>query len=160
MDTTKVETGHQQRGLFQLDIAKVVAGYNFRAAHRGDNFIASAFQGATDSRASSPSQSELDVEAKERAIRRTKRFNLGVKSDVAYDRSVQGNLTGSPVNAAYPLDNATVGGFFEWKITSRGEQAKNSPAGILKLVLAPYQYQRQFNGSYLFFAHTDKTKDE
>jgi hypothetical protein len=156
----KTEVKHQQRRLFQFDIAKVVGGYNFRSPQSGDNFVASAFQGATDSRASSPSQSELDVEAKERALWRTTPFNFGIQSDAAYDRSVQGNLTGAPVNAAYPLNNATVGGFVEWKITSRTGHHAQSPAGVLKAVLAPYQYQRQFNGSYLFFAHTDKTKNE
>jgi len=156
----KAEVKHQQRRLFQIDIAKVVGGYNFRSPQSGDNFVASAFQGATDSRASTPSQSELDVEAKERALWRTTPFNFGIQSDAAYDRSVQGNLTGSPVNAAYPLNNATVGGFVEWKITSRTGHHALLPAGVLKAVLAPYQYQRQFNGSYLFFAHTDKTKNQ
>ena len=91
---------------------------------------------------------------------RLRLFNLGIQSDIGYDRSTQGNLTGSPVNAAYPLNNATVGGFAEWKITSRGKRRRGPTAGVLKLVLAPYQYQRQLNGNYLFFAHTDKTKNQ
>ena len=156
-DTEKIEINHQQRGLFQVDIAKIVAGYSFRASPKGDNFIASTFQGVSDTRATSPSQSELDIEAKERAFRRTQYLNYGVQADAGYDRSVQGNLTGSPVNAAYPLNNLSVGGFAEFKIPLGKSDPKKSPAGILKAVLAPFQYQRQINGSYLFFAHTDKT---
>jgi hypothetical protein len=157
VNTAQVETDHQRRGLFQLDIAKVVAGYSFRAAPKGDNFIASAFQGVSDSRATSPSQSEVDIEAKERGIWRAKLFNFGVQTDMAYDRSAQGNLTGSPVNAIYPLNNLAVGGFLELKITPRKRKPQSAPLGTLKAVLSPYQYQRQINGSYLVFAHTDKT---
>jgi hypothetical protein len=156
-DTAKVETSHQQRDLFQLDIAKIVAGYSFRAAPKGDNFIASTFQGVADTRATSPSQSEFDLEGKERGLWRTKYFNYGIQSDAAYDRSVQGNLTGSPVNAAYPLNNLSVGGFAEIKVPLGKANPQTAPAGTLKVVLAPYQYQRQINGSYVVFAHTDKT---
>jgi hypothetical protein len=156
-DTAKMELNHQQRGLFQVDIGKIFAGYSFRAAPKGDNFIASTFQGVTDTRATSPSQSELDVEAKERGLWRTKYFNYGIQSDAAYDRSVQGNLTGLPVNAAYQLNNLSVGGFAEFKIPLGKSNPQSAPAGTLKAVLAPFQYQRQINGSYLIFAHTDKT---
>jgi len=156
-DTAKMEIGHQQRSLFQLDIAKIVAGYSFRAAPKGDNFIASTFQGVTDTRATSPSQSEFDLEGKERGLWRTKYFNYGIQSDAAYDRAVQGNLTGSPVNAAYPLNNLSIGGFAEIKLPLGKADPRTAPAGTLKVVLAPYQYQRQINGSYVVFAHTDKT---
>lgn len=156
-DTDKIEINHQQRGLFQIDIAKIVAGYSFRAAPKGDAFIASAFQGVADTRATSPSQSEFDIEGKERGLWRTKYLNYGIQSDAGYDRSVLGNLTGSPVNAAYPLNNLSVGGFAEIKIPLSKRNPQSAPAGTLKAVLAPFQYQRQINGSYLIFAHTDKT---
>ena len=158
--TAELELDHQERGLFQLDIAKVVAGYSFRAAPKGDNFIASVFQGVSDARATSPSQSEVDIEAKERGIWRAKHFNFGVQSEAAYDRSVQGNLTGSPVNAAYPLNNFIVGGFLEFKITPRSKKGQSSPLGTLKVVLAPYQYQRQINGTYFFIGRTDNNKNQ
>ena len=124
-----MKTDHQRRGLFQLDIAKVVAGYSFRAAPKGDNFIASEFQGVSESRVASPSQSEVDIEAKERGIWRAKLFNFGVQTDMAYDRSVQGNLTGSPVNAIYPLNSLAVGGFLE----SRLRPGKGSHRALLSV---------------------------
>jgi hypothetical protein len=62
-----------------------------------------------------------------------------------------------PVNAAYQLNNLSVGGFAEFKIPLGKSNPQSAPAGTLKAVLAPFQYQRQINGSYLIFAHTDKT---
>jgi hypothetical protein len=156
------EEEHQDRGVMQIDIAKVVAGYNARLPQSGDQNIADKFQGATDTRASSPSSAELDLEAKIRVLRKvwhdkTNRFSFGIGSqdEFAYDRSVQGNLGGNAVNASYPLNSSTAGGFLQFGYKVRPKKKKQGTPGIFDgksmIVIAPFQYQRQIVGSYLFF---------
>jgi hypothetical protein len=165
--STQSELSHQKRGLFQLDIAKMVFGYNVRkpeggtGPQGGDQYVAQTFQGATDSRASSVYTSELDAESKIRGLWNTKWVGVGTQSDVAFDRSVQGNLLGNPANATYALNNMTTGGFLQIKIPPLSPRTPSNRRFWMdalettiharkSVVLAPYQYQRQINGSYLF----------
>ena len=155
---TEAEARHQKRGIFQLDIGKVAVGYSFRQPQGGDNYVSNNFQGSTDSRASSPLQAELDVEGKSRMYWKASRYAMGIQSDLQYDRSVVGNLSGNPVNAVYPLNNFTIGGFLQVNIPpppllpkTRNKAARDLSAGRAMLVFAPYQYQTQLTGNYSFF---------
>jgi hypothetical protein len=107
------EINHQDRRIFDLEFAKVVAGYSFRQPQGGDAFVSSNFQGATDSRASATYSSELDVEGQTRMLWKGSRYSPGIQSNLQYDRSAQGNLSGNPVNGSYPLNSFTVGGFLQ-----------------------------------------------
>jgi hypothetical protein len=161
------EVHHQKRGLFQVDIGKVVLGYSARKPQGGDAYLAHAFQGAADSRANSPHQSELDLEAKTRiSWTRITSFSLGEQSDLEYDRSAQGNLQSNPVNAGYSLNSFTVGGFFQKDLPFPPQRRKRELAekdlstGKLKFVLATFQYQHPVVGSYLFFPDSPPSKQE
>jgi hypothetical protein len=163
-----VEENQQQRGIMQIDLAKVVAAYNARLPQSSDQNIADKFQGVTDTRASSPSSAEVDLEAKVRVLRKLwhdkdNRFSFGVGSqdEFAYDRSVQGNLSGNAVNASYPLNSATAGGFLQFGFKIRPKKKLGKPGifdGKTMIVIAPFQYQRQIVGSYLFFPFASPSK--
>lgn len=185
---SKAEEKQQERKITQIDIAKLVAAYNGRLPQGGDGNVADRFQGATDTRASSPLSFELDLEAKVRASRKITHgedywLSIGSQGEFAFDRSVQGNLTNSPVNASYPLNSSIAGAFLQigFKVPqgskSKDAQEKNHPTtantvgqktnqathgGLIRyiqrlfdgktmFVIAPFQYQRQVVGSYLFF---------
>ena len=185
---TKAEEKQQERQITQIDIAKLVAAYNGRVPQGGDGNVAGRFQGATDTRASSPLSFELDLEAKMRASRKITNgenywFSIGSQGEFAFDRSVQGNLTNNPVNASYPLNSSIAGAFLQlgFKVPqeskSNDARGKNHPKtadiiaqqtnqarhgsvihhiqrlfdGKTMFVFAPFQYQRQVVGSYLFF---------
>jgi len=158
---TNDEIRHQKRGIFQLDIGKVVAGYSFRQPQGGDTYVSNNFQGSTDARASSPLQAELDVEGKTRMNWKRDRYALGIQSNLQYDRSVIGNLSGNPVNASYPVNNFSIGGFLQvglrlpaWSRKARSTDGHDLSAGKTMLVFAPYQYQTQLTGNYSFFPYS------
>ncbi len=142
------EIPHQQRRLLTVDIAKVVVGYNASLPSGGDKNVASNFQGASDSRAASPHKAELDLEAKTRIASHGSHITLGMQSDLEYDRSVQGNLAGTPVNGVYQPNSFTAGGFLQFPFGRR------PIFRTVSLVIAPYQYQRQIVGTYLYFPFT------
>ncbi|MGA3262562.1 MAG: hypothetical protein ABSC47_00795, partial [Terracidiphilus sp.] len=109
----------QQQPLWQVDFAKTVASFTAREPVGGNSFVASSFQGASDARASAPSQQELDLEL---ASRITGNFpktagekylppgSIGIQSGFAYDRALLGNLSPKSkiVNPSYTLNNLTV----------------------------------------------------
>lgn len=142
------EAPHQQRRLLTVDIAKVVAGYNASLPSGGDKNVASNFQGASDSRAASPHKAELDLEAKTRIASHGRYVTLGMQADLEYDRSVQGNLAGTPVNGVYQPNSFTTGGFLQFSL------GRPPILHTVSLVIAPYQYQRQIVGTYLYFPFT------
>jgi hypothetical protein len=155
------ETKHQKREIFNLDFGKVVAGYSFRQPQGGDAYVASNFQGSTESKASAPLSAELDVEGKTRMDWKADRYALGIQSNLQYDRSVQGNLSGNPVNGSYPLNNFSIGGFLQWHFRlpylSRKAQSISShdlSAMRTMLVFAPYQFRTQLTGNYSFFPYS------
>src|SRR6185312_16242769 len=125
-------------------------------------------QGASDTRASSPQSYELDLEAKIRMLRKVWHndrfsFAIGTQSDFNYDRSVQGNLSDNPVNASYPLNSFTAGAFLQFGLESKKRSAGKSPgilAGRKLIVVAPFQFQRQIVGSFLFFPFTPPSRAE
>lgn len=142
------ETPHQQRRLLTVDIGKVVVGYNASLPSGGDKNVASNFQGASDSRAASAHKAELDLEAKTRIVWNGGHVKLGMQSDLEYDRSVQGNLAGTPVNGVYQPNSFTAGGFLQLPL------GRPPIFHTVSLMIEPYQYQRQIVGTYLYFPFT------
>jgi hypothetical protein len=155
----------QQRRLLQVDFSKVVASFTSRQPSGGNQFVAN-FQGVSDSRATAPSQQELDLEAASRITSNMPGFlarghwlpptSFGVQTSFAYDRSVLGNLTPQtrPVNASYSLNNFTVGGFLQIRLHRRQPDGTITAVRSLPrslLVFTPRQYQVQINHQYLFF---------
>ncbi len=172
------EAQQQSRPLYHVDFAKVVAGYSNRAPEGGNSYVAANFQGAANSAASTPSQSELDLESQSRFSidlpihlrsidkvlpRGIKLTSFGVQDDFEYDHSTTGNITGKPVNGIYALDSFSVGGFLQfrlWDVRWKGmlpylsvpSASKSLPRALL--VIAPRQFQTQVNGGYLFFSYS------
>jgi hypothetical protein len=177
-DIQAAEDDHQLRPMFHLEFGKLVGGLDLHHAVNGDSYVASNFQGVTDSRASAASQRELDIEQQMRGYLRFRNspeqekrlfgdsfgaeFRMGFQSDIEFDRSAQGNLTGKAENATFPLNSATGGLFVERDIyPGHSETVIDSvlrwipPAmmtpGRFSLVFAPRQYQRQILGNYVYF---------
>ena len=164
------ESAHQQRSIVHVDVFKAVAGVSLRSPVGGDSRIANDFVGVADSRAQAPHQQEVDFEVLNRMSFESPRSLprhlfplgglLGVQSDLEYDRSVLGNLTGKPVNAAYSINSFQTAPFIAWRlnpcktsaIDGIGPGCRALPRTFL--VLYPIQYQRQIVGNYLFFDHT------
>jgi hypothetical protein len=152
----------QQRRLLHLDYGKLVAGFNIRNPD-GGNTAASNFQGVTDTRASQPTQQELDLETLSRVVGDIPGhlpFSVGVQTDAEYDRATLGNLTGKPINASYAVNSFTVGGFLQKRIPFWGDAKtadgnwgnRELPRSLI--VLTPHQYQQQMTGSFLFIPFT------
>ncbi|HWG19339.1 MAG TPA: hypothetical protein VG225_02345 [Terracidiphilus sp.] len=173
-DLEAAEDMHQRRPMFHMEFAKVVAGFDTRVAVNGDSYVASNFQGVTDSRASAPSQRELDLEQQMRGYIRFRKqpehivgseFRVGIQSDLEFDRSAQGNLSGKAENPSFPLNSFTGGAFLEIHILGAGstlfvgEWLKRIPLTRMtparfSVVGAPFQYQRQIIGNHLYFPFT------
>jgi hypothetical protein len=147
---SRIEELQQKRPILQVDSAKLVAGFMLRKPSMSNTQLASNFSGVTDSRATTPSAQELDLEALARATtgrgveRISQRLKAGIQSDFEYDRAVTGNLTGSAPTVTYALNSLTTGGFLQLRL--RGDLAPR-----LFLVVAPFQYQTQIAGNYLNF---------
>jgi hypothetical protein len=177
-DVEAFEMNQQLRPMFHIEFGKVVGGLDLREAVNGDSYVATQFQGVTDSRASAASQREIDVEQQMRGYFRFRNNpyqsshkaanvwgnenRIGAQTDLEFDRSAQGNLTGKAENPTFPLNSVTGGIFFERHMFpgAVGPKIANSlqwlpPArmtpGRFALVLAPRQYQRQIIGNYLYF---------
>lgn len=146
----KVEELQQKRPILQVDFAKWVVGFMVRNPNQGNVELAANFSGVTDSRATTPSAQELDLEALTRMTtgleisKLSPRLKFGVQSDLEYDRAVTGSLTGSPAIVTYALNNFSTGGFIQFRL--HGDLTPR-----LFLVLAPYQYQTQITGNFLNF---------
>jgi hypothetical protein len=169
LTTDKAEQNQQERnGIMQIDVAKAVVGYSARLPQGGDTNVQDKFQGASDTRASSPQSYEIDMEAKIRILRRIWHsdglsFAIGSQSDFNYDRSVQGNLSDNPVNASYPLNSFTAGAFLQFGLEPKNGSPGKDPgilAGKRMIVVAPFQFQRQIVGSFLFFPFTPPSRAE
>ena len=159
----------QQRTLAHLDYGKVVAGFNARHP-TGGNPTAAQLQGVTETRASQPTQQELDLEGTSRAsidIRNNSvpamSFSVGVEADAEYDRAAIGNLTNKPINASYTANSFTINGFLQKRIpmwgtakTTNGNWANRELPRLL-IVLTPHQYQQQLNGAYFFIPYMSPT---
>lgn len=155
----------QTRSLIHWDYAKLVAGFSLRHPD-GGNAAAAGFQGVTDTRASQPSQQELDLESLSRFSSDVKTansayaFSVGSQSDAEYDRAILGNLINKPINASYTLNSLTAGGFIEkrfpfWrdaKTTDGSWASRQLPRTLF--VLYPYQYQRQITGNFIFLNYS------
>ena len=168
---TKSNVAFQQRPLLQVDFAKVIASFAAREPVGGNSFVASAFEGVSDARASAPSQQELDLELgnritgnlpKNALAKNLPPMSIGIQSAFAYDRSVLGNLSPNKqiVNPSFTLNNLTVGGFLQLRLdgmrgTNNARPVRSLPRDLL--VFTPHQYQVQVNNSYLFFAYTEPT---
>lgn len=147
---SRVEEYQQARPIFQLDYAKAVAGFMIRRPDVGNVKLGSNFSGVADSRATTPSAQEVDLEAVTRmtmglgAGETARHARLGVQSDLEYDRAVTGSLTGTET-VTYALNSFTAGGFFQYRLSGD----PTLPRWLV--VVAPYQYQRQIARNYLSF---------
>jgi hypothetical protein len=169
LSATEIEWRQQERVIAHLDIAKMVAGFNARRP-QGGNVFAENFQGATDTRASTPSLQELDLESLTRfsidmPTTRSPSFflneqlaaSVGVQTDAEYDRAATGNLSNKPTTVVYALNSLTVSPFFQFRLAQwrgpRGDwpifSGRELPRTLF--VLTPIQYQRQFTGNFLIF---------
>ncbi len=155
----------QQRELYQVDFAKVIASFNSREAVGGNQFV-ELFQGVSDARASAPDQQSLDLEMGSRVLANVSGpgtgkgwlppFSVGVQSAFSYDRAVIGNLTNKPINATYPLNNLTEGGFLQVRLANGGSDEVRSVQTLPRslLVFTPHQYQLEIDTPYLFLTYT------
>src|SRR6185437_11004897 len=151
---TTVEEQQQKRPILQVDFAKWAAGFMVRSPNQSDAALGAHFSGVTDSRTTTPSAQELDLEALARMTtgklvsRVSSWLRFGIQSDLEYDRAVTGSLTGTPPIVTYALNSFTSGGFAQFRLGHRDL----TPRWFL--VLAPYQYQTQITGNFLNFALT------
>ncbi len=154
----------QQAPVWQIDFAKMIASFASRAPVGGNTFVETNFSAVSDSRASAPTQQEMDLELANRITgaflvpglsgKAPTPIWVGEQTSFAYDRSVIGNLTGRPINPSYSLNNLTEGAFLQVRLHSRSDQGtvrgvRSLPRSLL--VFTPYQYQLQINTPYLFF---------
>jgi hypothetical protein len=172
LEAARAEWNQQSRGLVHLDIGKIVAGFSARQPG-GGNIYAEQFQGASDSRASTPSQQELDLESLSRVSidlpmitspgffkKQPLTWSVGEQTDAEYDRAATGNLTNKPTAVTYALNSFTVGPFIQARMPQwrgpRGGWPLISGRAIPRtlLVVSPFQYQEQFTGNYLVFPFT------
>jgi hypothetical protein len=163
-----LEWDQQLRKIWHLDIGKLVAGFSARQP-QGGNIYAEQFQGASDTRASTPSLQELDLESLSRFSwdipvatqgwfrNEPLTTSLGVQTDAEYDRAATGNLNNKPTTVTYALNSFTVGPFFQFRLPQwRGphgtwpvDAGRALPRTLL--VLSPVQYQQQMTGNFLVF---------
>ena len=153
----------QDRNLFQLDFSKVVAGFTWTRPTLTDTAVGNDFAGVSNTQASTPHSQELDLEAAGRLVSSPwlGRLVFGVQNDAEYDRKVAGNLSSSPETVTYSANNLTVGPLAQIQLhppfipglASVGIQqsTRNLPRAFL--VIAPYQFQRQIDGTYVPFAY-------
>jgi hypothetical protein len=151
----------QNRRLVQWDVGKLIAGFTFTHPSLNDSTLATDLSGVSNTQALTPHSQELDLQGASRLV-----FSpvfgpliLGAQSDAEFDRSVVGNLTGSPETVTYSANNMTVGGFGQIDIrnnhipflaqTGVNLSTRNLPRAAV--VLAPYQFQRQITGTVLYF---------
>jgi hypothetical protein len=166
------EWQQQLQPILHIDISKLVAGISARRPS-GGNLNAENFQGATDARASTPAQQELDLESLSRFSfdlptlpccnlfkGQQLAWSLGVQPDAEYDRAATGNLANKPPTVVYALNSLTVTPFLQIRIPQwrgpRGNWKLNGARELSRylLVLTPIQPQRQIVGTSLAFPFT------
>jgi hypothetical protein len=153
----------QQMPLWQIEFAKLVASFTSRAPVGGNANVAQ-FQGVSDSRASTPTSQELDLELASRitgtffkpagSAKALASLSVGEQTAFAYDRAVLGNLNGKPINPSYSLNNLTEGAFLQVRLHAmKSDNSVRSVRSLPRslLVLTPRQYQIEINNPYLFF---------
>ncbi len=158
----------QQRRLFQVDFAKLIAGFTARQPVGGNTKVEN-FQGVSNAQATAPASQDLDLETGSRILADLRvpdaastpsgqnRFpwSVGLQSTFTYNRQVLGNLLGKPINASYSLNNWIEGAFAEVRLygKAKGSQVRgvrSLPRTLL--VLTPHQYQVEVDNPYLFFS--------
>jgi hypothetical protein len=163
-DPQRSESAQQTRPLNHLDIAKWIAGFNWRDASGGDAEFGQ-FQGTADTRANTPYSQEIDLEMQLRAFHSWGRSSSGALTDLGYDRLVQGNLTGAIVNPSFPLNSFDAGIFNQIQIPRRFLPGP-SWIGLRNfgddgaLAVATLQYQRQLTGTYLIVPFSQSSKGQ
>jgi hypothetical protein len=162
-DPAHVEVRNQKRELIQLDVSKLAAGYTFTAPSLNDTDLGNDISGVSNTQATTPHSSELDLESTTRTlfapVLGTVAF--GIQNDFEFDHKRTGNTTGKPATITYQLNSETAGGFLQIhipQILGRIPDRSLSIRGPRDLprfywVIAPYQYQRQIVGSPLYFGY-------
>lgn len=163
-DLARIEVVNQKRTLLQLDISKFAAGYSFTAPSLNDTDLGNDLSGVSNTQATTPHSSELDLEAAARTITAPilgQAVAFGIQNDFEFDHKRTGNTTGKPATITYQLNSETAGGFAQihipqifgkkpdWTLDMQG------PRDLPRFywVIAPYQYQRQIVGSPLYFGY-------
>ena len=158
----------QQRRLFQVDFAKLIAGFTARQPVGGNANVAN-FQGISNSQATAPASQDLDLETGSRiladlrvpdassSLSAQNRFpwSVGLQSSFTYNRQVLGNLLNKPINASYSLNNWTEGPFLQVRLYGKGKGSQVRGVRSLPrtlLVFTPHQYQIEVDHPYLFFS--------
>jgi len=165
--TTQNES-FQQRRLFQVDFAKLIAGFTARQPVGGNANVAN-FQGISNAQATAPTSQDLDLETASRVLADLRvpdaasthsgqnRFpwSVGLESAFTYNRQVLGNLLNKPINASYSLNNWIEGGFLQVRLYGKGKGSQVRGVRSLPrtlLVFNPHQYQIEVDHPYLFFS--------
>ena len=163
-DLARIEAVSQKRTLMQLDISKFAAGYLFTAPSLNDTDLGNDLSGVSNTQATTPHSSELDLEATARTITAPllgQPLVFGIQNDFEFDHKRTGNTTGKPATITYQLNSETAGGFAQIhipQIFGKDPDPSLSIKGPRDLprfywVIAPYQYQRQIVGSPLYFGY-------
>jgi len=148
----------QQQQLAQVDFNKVVLSFNNTHALGPTDAIPSQLQSVADSRAAVPHSQDVDLESTLRLTSDHAFFtplSLGTLTSFVYERSIKGNLSGSPESISYPQNNLTLGGFVQIRL----QRHMDTPSRALPrelIVLTPHQYQTQINNPRLFIPYTAK----
>lgn len=156
----------QQRRLFQVDFAKLIAGFTARQPVGGNANVAN-FQGVSNAQATAPASQDLDLETGSRILvdlrvpdasnpSAQNRFpwSVGLQSTFTYNRQVLGNLLSKPINASYSLNNWIEGAFLQVRLYGKGKGSQVRGVRSLPrtlLVFTPHQYQIEVDTPYLFF---------
>lgn len=148
----------EQQRIYQVDFNKLVLSFNNNHALGPTDQVPAQLQGAADSRAAVPHSQDVDLEASLRLIDDHVFFQsaaLGTLTSFAYERSIKGNLSGSPETVSYAQNNATFGAFGQYTLRRNpGIRSRALPRDLL--VLTPHQFQTQVNNARLFIAFTAK----
>jgi hypothetical protein len=163
-ELARIEAASQKRTLMQLDISKFAAGYSFTAPSLNDTDLGNDLSGVSNTQATTPHSSELDLEATARTITDPllgQAVVFGIQNDFEFDHKRTGNTSGKPATITYQLNSETAGGFAQIhipQIFGRDPDPSLSIKGPRDLprfywVIAPYQYQRQIVGSPLYFGY-------
>jgi hypothetical protein len=164
--TTQNES-FQQRRLFQVDFAKLIAGFTARQPVGGNANVAN-FQGVSNAQATAPTSQDLDLETGSRVLvdlrvpdasstpSAQNRFpwSVGLQSTFTYNRQVLGNLLNKPINASYSLNNWIESPFLQVRLYGKGKGSQVRGVRSLPrtlLVFTPHQYQIEVDTPYLFF---------
>ncbi len=164
-DLARIEATNQKRPLVQFDVSKFVAGYTFTSPSLSDTNLGNDLSGVSNTSATTPHSTELDLEAVTRTItapiHRLPGLVFGIQNDFEFDHRRTGNITGKPATVSYPLNSETVGAFAQihipgfFRSKSDSSLSMQGPRALPRLywVIAPYQYQRQIVGSPLYFGY-------